>query len=383
MIARFRFYGSLREAESEWTRLNLPAIFQDERQLFTKAFAFIEDADPIELENLKGDVEDLGGKAFRCDTSISRMLIAGSRDMFPELSEIASPVAIALREALSNVLPRENRTIRMGGRDIMLDRTQVMGILNVTPDSFSDDGLCFEVEKTLERALQMVEYGADMIDVGGESTRPFSDPLPESEELKRVIPVIERLSAELRVPISVDTRRANVASRALESGAVMVNDISGLRDPAMISTVAKAEVPAVLMHMRGEPKTMQENVRYDDVVGDIIVTLKRNISDAIEAGMDPENIIIDPGIGFGKTTGNNLEIIRRLYEFRCMGYPIMVGPSRKNFIGKILDLPVAERVEGTLAASVASIINGAEIIRVHDVKEAVRAAKMVDALKTF
>jgi dihydropteroate synthase len=383
MISRFRFYGSLREARAEWTRFNLPAIVEEERQLFTKAFAFIEDADPIELESFKNDVEDLGGKAFRCDTSISRMLVVGSRDMFPELSEISSPVAITLRKALSNVLHQEHRSIRIGGHDIILDRTQVMGIVNVTPDSFSNDGLCFEVDKTLERALQMVEYGADMIDVGGESTRPFSDPVPESEELERVIPVIERLSAELRVPISVDTRRPNVASKALESGAVMVNDISGLRDPAMISAVANAEVPVVLMHMRGEPKTMQKDIRYDDVVGDIMVTLKRNIDHATEAGIDPENIIIDPGIGFGKTTDDNLEIIRRLNEFRSMDHPIMLGPSRKNFIGKILDLPVDERVEGTLAASVASIINGANIIRVHDVKEAVRAAKMADFLKRF
>ncbi|NYT11252.1 MAG: dihydropteroate synthase [Methanomassiliicoccales archaeon] len=383
MIARFRFYGSLREAKAEWTRFHLPAMVDDERQLFTKAFAFIEDADPIELASLKGDVEDLGGKAYRCDTSISRMLIVGSRDMFPELSEIASPVAVTLREALSNLLCRENRTIRIGGHDIVLDRTQVMGIVNVTPDSFSDGGLCFGVDKAFDRALQMAEYGVDMIDVGGESTRPFSDPVSESEELKRVIPVIERLSDELRVPISVDTRRPNVASRALESGAVMVNDISGLRDPAMISAVANAGVPVVLMHMRGEPKTMQENIRYDDVVGDIMTILKRNISAAMEAGMDPENIIIDPGIGFGKTTDNNLEIIRRLYEFRCMDHPIMVGPSRKNFIGKILDLPVAERLEGTLAASVASIINGADMIRVHDVKEAVRAAKMADSFRRF
>jgi dihydropteroate synthase len=382
MIARFRFYGSLREAKAEWTRFHLPALVEDERQLFTKAFAFIEDADPIELESLKGDVEDLGGKACRCDTSISRMLIVGSRDMFPELSEIASPVAIVLREAFSNLLCRQNRTIRIGGHDIILDRTQVMGIVNVTPDSFSDGGLCFGVDKAFDRALQLAEYGVDMIDVGGESTRPFSDPVSESEELKRVIPVIERLSDELRVPISVDTRRPNVASRALESGAVMVNDISGLRDPAMISVVANAGVPVVVMHMRGEPKTMQEDIRYDDVVGEMMI-FKRNISVAIEAGMDTENIIIDPGIGFGKTTDNNLEIIRRLYEFRCMGHPIMVGPSRKNFIGKILGLPVAERLEGTLAASVASIINGADIIRVHDVKEAVRAAKMADSFRMF
>ena len=380
MIARFRFYGSLREAESEWVRLNLPAILQDERQLFTKAFAFIEDADPTELESLKGDVEDLGGKAFRCDTSISRMLIVGSRDMFLELVEITSPATIAMEDALSNLLSRKNRTIRMGEHSIVLDRTQVMGIVNVTPDSFSNDGLYYYMDKAVERAFQMVECGADIIDVGGESTRPFSEPVSESEELKRVIPVIERLSADLRVPISVDTRRPNVALRALESGAVMVNDVSGLRDPVMISTVANAEVPVVLMHMRGEPKTMQENIHYDDVLGDIMITLQRNISLAIEAGIDPANIIIDPGIGFGKTVGNNLEIIRRLDEFRCMGHPIMVGPSRKNFIGKILDLPVEERVEGTLSASVTSIIKGADIIRVHDVKEAVRAARMTDAI---
>jgi len=179
----------------------------------------------------------------------------------------------------------------------------------------------------------------------------------------------------------VDTRRPTVARRALEEGAAMINDVYGLRDPEMVRVVADGGVPVAVMHMRGEPKTMQKDIHYDDVVGDIMLFLDRNTRLALEAGVDPGNIIIDPGIGFGKTTENNLEIIRRLREFRCMGLPILIGPSRKAFIGRILDLPVEDRLEGTLSAMTASIINGADIVRVHDVKEARRATSIADAIK--
>lgn len=383
MIARSRYYSGLREAWAEWDRFGVPNVVDDELELFTKAFAFVEDADPNILDTLAADIEDLGGKAFRCDTTVTRMLLAGPRDLFLEIKDICSPAADALSKAIANYWVRGSRKLHLGGRKITLDRTLIMGILNVTPDSFADGGLYTDGESAVQRAIEMVSFGADIIDVGGESTRPFSERVPESEESDRVIPVIERLSEELDVLISVDTRRPSVALKAIEAGAVMVNDVYGLRDPGMISAISDADVPVVMMHMKGEPKTMQRDIHYDDVVGDILMYFQGRLEAAMEMGIDPKNIVIDPGIGFGKTVENNLEIIRRLREFGCMGHPILVGPSRKSFIGTILDLPVEERVEGTMAAVVASIMNGADIVRVHDVKEAVRVSRMADALVKY
>jgi dihydropteroate synthase len=380
MIARLRCYSGLREAWAEWDRLGVPHAVDDELELFTKAFAFVEGADPDILDTFAADVEDLGGKAFRCDTTVTRMLVAGTRDLFLEIKDTCSPAADALTKAIANYWVGGLKHIRMGGREMTLDRTLVMGILNVTPDSFADGGLYADEESAVRRAIEMADSGADIIDVGGESTRPFSEPVPESEELDRIIPVIRRLSEEADVLISVDTRRPSVASKAIEAGAVMVNDVSGLRDPEMISMISDADVPVVLMHMRGEPKTMQRDIHYDDVIGDIMMYFHGRLETALDMGVDPKSIVLDPGIGFGKTVENNLEIIRRLREFGCMGHPILVGPSRKSFIGKILGLPVQDRVEGTMAAVVASIMNGASIVRVHDVKEAVRASRMTDAL---
>jgi len=381
MLARIRQYGDLREARAEWQRLGLPDILDDERKLFTKVFAFVEDADHGLLSSLTADVDDLGGKTFRCDASITRMLIAGPRQMLFEIGEDDSPASRALGRAITNFLNEAPGHLKLGGRDLVMNRTLVMGVLNVTPGSFSDGGRYDGIEKAVARALEMVDQGADIIDVGGESTRPFSDPVSELQEGERVLPVLRRLVDSIGVPISVDTRRPAVARRALEEGAAMINDVYGLRDPEMAQVVADGGVPVVVMHMRGEPKTMQKDIHYDDVVGDIMLFLDRNARLAVEAGVDPGNIIIDPGIGFGKTMENNLEIIRRLREFRCMGLPILIGPSRKAFIGRILDLPVEDRLEGTLSAMTASIINGADIVRVHDVKEARRATSVADAIK--
>ncbi len=264
-------------------------------------------------------------------------------------------------------------------------KTYVMGILNITPDSFSDGGKFFERTSAIRRALQMAEEGADIIDIGGESTRPGSEPIPIEEELKRTIPLIEFLVKKINIPISIDTYKSEVAKKALDAGASMVNDISGLRfDSLMKSVVAQYKVPVVIMHIKGKPKDMQQNPVYEDLISEILTYLKESIDMAITAGISQDKIIIDPGIGFGKTFEHNLEIIHNLQKFAVLGKPILIGPSRKAFIGKILgDIPPGERLEGTAATVAISIMNGANIIRVHDVREMARVAKVAYAIKTM
>lgn len=263
------------------------------------------------------------------------------------------------------------------------DRPLIMGILNVTPDSFSDGGLYLDKGRAVERALEMEAQGADIIDIGGLSTRPGSEEIPVKEELRRTVPVIEALAGKLRAPISIDTYRSEVARAALEAGASMVNDISGLRfDPEMAKTVASYKVPVVVMHIKGTPKDMQKNPVYENLMGEIINYLKDSIRIAKEAGIVEELIIIDPGIGFGKTFDHNLEIIKNLHLLKSLGRPVLIGPSRKAFIGKILgDVPPKERLEGTMAAVSVAVFNGADIIRVHDVAEAVKTAKVAYAIR--
>jgi dihydropteroate synthase len=260
-------------------------------------------------------------------------------------------------------------------------RTHLMGVLNVTPDSFSDGGNFLDVEDAIRRGIKMAEEGADIIDVGGESTRPGSDPIEIGEELSRVIPVIEALSKEIDIPISIDTYKSEVAKKALEAGAEMINDISALRfDPKMKEVAAEYQVPIALMHIKGTPKNMQENPYYEDVIKEIIEYLRESIQLAKDGGIEEKNIIIDPGIGFGKRLDDNLNILKNLKEFSILNCPILVGPSRKSFIGKVLNLPVEERLEGSLAALAVAIMNGANIVRVHDVKESKRVAGLVDAI---
>jgi len=256
-----------------------------------------------------------------------------------------------------------------------------MGVLNVTPDSFSDGGKFFKMENAVEQGMKMAQEGADIIDVGGESTRPGSDPLPTEEELSRVIPVIRSLSEKTDVPISIDTYKAEVAKQALDAGAQMINDISALRfDPEMKKIASEYKVPINLMHIKGTPKNMQKDPWYEDVIGEITEYLKKSIKIACDAGIDSQKIIIDPGIGFGKRLENNLNILKNLKKFSILGCPILIGCSRKSFIGKILDVPVEERLEGSLAALAVAVMNGANIVRVHDVKESRRAAGLMDAI---
>jgi dihydropteroate synthase len=260
-------------------------------------------------------------------------------------------------------------------------RTHIMGVLNVTPDSFSDGGKFFKLEDAIRQGIKMSEEGADIIDVGGESTRPGADPVSIQEELSRVIPVISSLFKKIDVPISIDTYKAEVAKQALDAGAQMINDISALRfDPEMKKVASEYKVPINLMHIKGTPQNMQKDPWYEDVIVEITEYLKQSIKIACDAGIDPEKIIIDPGIGFGKRLEDNLNILKNLKKLSILGCPILIGCSRKSFIGKILDLPVEERLEGSLAALAVAVMNGANIVRVHDVKESRRATSLVDAV---
>lgn len=277
-------------------------------------------------------------------------------------------------------LSNKSEEIKIGRRNFSWgSRTFVMGVINATPDSFSGDGLASSVDSMLSKARNFQDLGADIIDIGGESTRPpglyaGSKPVSLNEELSRVIPAIDILAQDLDIPISVDTYKAEVASMALASGASMVNDIWALqRDPDMSSVVASAGVPVVLMHNQG-------GTNYKDVVTEIIESLFILIEDAVGKGVERKNIIIDPGVGFGKTAEQNLEVIRRLQEFKKLNCPLLVGVSRKSTIGYVLDLPADQRVEGTAASVALSIAGGADIVRVHDVKEMIRVSKMSDAI---
>ena len=261
-------------------------------------------------------------------------------------------------------------------------RTLIMGILNVTPDSFSDAGRFFDRRSAVEYALEMADNGADIIDVGGESTRPGSEAVSPEEEAQRVVPVIRELSRVVDVPISVDTYKASVAEAALDSGALIINDISAATfDPEMPSVIAKRQCPTILMHIKGTPRDMQKNPTYEDVVGEVREFLARRVNALVEAGADEDVLMIDPGIGFGKTVEHNLELLRRLEELKAVGRPIVVGTSRKSVIGKVLgDLPVEDRLEGTAATVALAVARGADIVRVHDVKEMARVARMSDAI---
>ncbi|MGD0037938.1 MAG: dihydropteroate synthase [Bacteroidota bacterium] len=263
----------------------------------------------------------------------------------------------------------------------LASRTYVMGILNVTPDSFSDGGRYLDIEQAIKHGQKLAEDGADFIDIGGESTRPGSESVSIEEEIRRVIPVIESLAKINSIPISIDTCKSDVAEAALQIGAVIVNDISAMTfDAKMASVVAKYQASVVLMHIKGTPKNMQMNPNYDNVTEEVRKFLRERIEAAMKAGIT--QIMIDPGIGFGKKFEHNIQLLKELKTFTSLGYPLLIGVSKKSFLGVILNLPPNERVEGTAAAVTASILNGTNIIRVHDVKEMKRVAMVSDALKS-
>jgi dihydropteroate synthase len=297
------------------------------------------------------------------------------------LSEVAERMGTLFsdddEEDGSFILRFEDRTCDLNRR------THIMGILNVTPDSFSDGGRYLDRDSALKRAMEMEEEGADIIDVGGESTRPGSAGISIEEELRRILPVIKSIRKHCTLPVSVDTTKSRVAEAALDEGASMVNDISGLTfDEHMAERIAARRIPLVIMHIRGTPRTMQKNPVYENLMEELISYFHRRIRFALEKGVQREQIIIDPGIGFGKTVEHNYSIIKHLRRFRRVKRPVMVGPSRKSFIGKVLDLPPGDRLEGTSAAVAASILNGAHILRVHDVKEMSRVARICDEFRS-
>lgn len=272
-------------------------------------------------------------------------------------------------------------SISKDGFTVTGTKTLVMGILNVTPDSFSDGNAFFHFKDAVSRGLQMEDEGADIIDIGGESSRPFSEPVADTEELRRVIPVIEQLMKRLTIPLSIDTWKASVAREALQAGALIVNDISALHgDPHMIEVLRQSSATVVLMHMQGTPKTMQENPAYHQVTCDIVSWLAERIAFCGKAGIGGKRIIIDPGIGFGKTLSDNLKLLKQIDFFATLEKPILVGASRKSFIGTLLPAPVQDRLEGSIAAAVIAAVKGASIVRVHDVQATVRALKVADAI---
>ena len=250
----------------------------------------------------------------------------------------------------------------------------IMGILNVTPDSFSDGGKYLEKNNAINHALAMIDNGADIIDVGGESTRPFSDPVSLDEEISRVIPVIEGIRKESDICISIDTTKSEVATAALNSGASLINDVSAMEvDPLMVDVALKFDCPIIIMHMIGTPKSMQDNPQYESLISDIKDYLQERVDFIVSKGINSKKIVIDPGIGFGKTVENNFEIINNINHFTKTGFPVMLGASRKSFIGISLDLPEEDRLEGSLAANIIGLQNGAKIFRVHDVAETNKA----------
>ena len=351
------------------------------------------------LNAAKGELL-LGGTAFQYE-----MLIRALGNSLLNCSEIALKIKkIVYNYGIDNFEREIKGKIFNFG-----EKSFVMGILNITEDSFSDGGKYINADKAIERALKMVEDGADILDIGAESTRSGAIPVSEEEELERIVPIVEKLSKLVKVPISIDTYKSEVAKYSLRAGADIINDITGLKGESTMAEVAKyslragadiinditglkgestmAEVVSdndayvIIMHMQGTPQTMQSNPEYQDVVSDICLDLKESFSIAEIAGIKKEKVIIDPGIGYGKSTNHNLEIIKRVGEFKIFGAPILIGASRKSMIGNVLNLPVNERVEGSLAVAAASVMNGASIIRVHDVKETKRTLIMIDSIK--
>jgi len=286
------------------------------------------------------------------------------------------------------VFHRKQFRLRLNSRTLVLgERTLIMGVLNVTPDSFSDGGSFRDSQAAIARALELEREGADILDIGGESTRPAAAPVSAREELSRILPLFEALRGKLRIPISVDTQKSEVAEAALAAGAQIVNDISALRtDPHLAEVVRHAHAPVILMHMRGTPRTMQRGPFARDVVRDTMTGLREALVRARRAGLEKSRILLDPGIGFGKSHAQNFEILARLPEFARLGCPIVIGTSRKAFLGKALakpgepPLPPNERILGTLATVTASILGGTHIVRVHDVAEIARVARLTDAI---
>jgi dihydropteroate synthase len=342
-----------------------------------------------EMLSLGGDVA-VARDALTGRTSKTDCLIIGNLSQFNRLNTKLSAQPFGLDKLVKTLsynlkqYQRDNFTITLGRHRLHLGkRTNLMGIVNVTPDSFSGDGLYRQPLSEVVAAVQsLVEDGADIIDIGGESSRPGARSVPLKEEIKRVIPVIDKLANKIKVPLSIDTAKPEVARLALAHGASMVNDITGLRNPEMSRIAARYKAATVIMHMKGNPRTMQDSPSYGSLIDEVVEYFEKAIARAVFEGVDREKIIVDPGIGFGKTTEHNLELLRRLEELKILGRPILVGPSRKAFIGKIAGIKdPQQRLFGTVAACVIAARNGARILRVHDVKEIRQALKVSDRIQ--
>jgi dihydropteroate synthase len=355
----------------------------------------IEDQ-PCKIANIiKQEMLSVGGDAAVARGSVSCILPASDILIMGTLKQILALVrkiekqpfglnliAGNILEILKNISKNEY-VLKTYRREINLGKkTLIMGILNVTPDSFSDGGLFYSQQKAVERGLQMADEGADIIDIGGESTRPGAKSLEASVELKRVLPVIESLVKQVKIPLSIDTTKAKVAKLAIVGGAEIVNDISALHgDKEMTKTIKDAGAAVILMHMRGKPRNMQKgNLVYNDLMGEITDYLKKSSEKALKAGIEKDRMVVDPGIGFGKTPEDNYKIIRNLYQLKQLGMPVMIGTSRKSFIGRITGGEPEQRLEGTAATVSAAIMNGCHIVRVHDVAAMKKVAAVTDAI---
>ncbi len=290
-----------------------------------------------------------------------------------------------MTEAVPKAAPKHEKrragpVLDCAGRTLDLGRVAIMGILNVTPDSFSDGGVFFDLDRAVAHALAMVEQGADIIDIGGESTRPGAEPVSVEKELERVIPVVRALHAALPVPISIDTCKPEVMRAAASAGAGMINDVMALRAPGAIEAARDSGLPVCLMHMQGVPRSMQQDPRYQDVVIEVTDFLERRIEACLKAGIGLERIVADPGFGFGKNLGHNLELLRRLGEFSVLRVPVLVGLSRKSLIGAALDLPIEQRLHASVALALWAVQNGARIVRVHDVGPTRDAIRMLETI---
>lgn len=351
---------------------------------------------PCKIANIiKQEMLSIGGDAavargsVACSTPVSDILMMGTLKQILTLAKKIEKqpfglnlIAREIFDILNNIYQSEY-VWKTSRRKITLGRkTMVMGILNVTPDSFSDSGLFSSSQKAIEHGLAMADEGADIIDIGGESTRPGSRSVGVKIELKRVLPVIEGLAKKIKIPISVDTKKAEVARLAVDFGAEIINDISALNgDKNMAETIRKTRAAVILMHMRGKPKNMQKgSLAYDNLMGEITDYLKQSSKKALNAGVEKDCIVIDPGIGFGKTPEDNYKIIKDLSELKALGMPVLIGTSRKSFIGKITGGEPDERMEGTAATIAAAIMNGCHIIRVHDVAAMKKVAAVTDAI---
>jgi dihydropteroate synthase len=384
MLARVRPYRSAEEAIKEWTRLGV--------DMAERALGLVPEVRALYVEGQAAELAPLYREATNQSLPCAlterghrpRLCIVAEDD---ELEALGASLNVGqLTEAIERYASDGAPPVTIPGGLLTFDRPLVMGILNVTPDSFSEGDRYIGTDEGVLHALIMAEEGADIIDIGGESTRPGAEPVPLDVELQRTVPVIRLIALQTNVPISIDTRKPDVARAAVEAGAKIINDVSGLEDPRMAEVAAELGVPVVLMHSLADPLTMQSEVTvntYDDIVSDIMWRWEERMLAAEASGLDRSMVLLDPGIGFGKLLEHNLSILGRLREFRCSGRPLLVGASRKGFIGKITGEKADQRLGGSLAAAAVAVMNGVSVVRAHDVKETVDLMKTLEAVRTL